>query len=146
MPRRKRAVPAYRSKFEERLGAELTRAGIQFQYEHRPFAISVPTGHKCQRCEADVYRKSRFTPDFFIGQPKLDGYDGWIIEAKGKFTANDRKRLLALVGTYGMHYKFGILFMRDNKLSKSSNTRYSDWCKQHGIEYAVGTFKKEWLE
>jgi hypothetical protein len=36
--------------------------------------------------------------------------------------------------------------MRDNKLSKSSKTRYSEWCEKSGIPYAVGWFKKEWLK
>jgi hypothetical protein len=87
-------------------------------------------------CGERVIRKSRFTPDFFF--PK------WTIEAKGKFTARDRKRILALRDSGSPRF-LGMLFMRDNKISKSSKTRYSDWCEKNEIPYAFGWFKKEWL-
>ena len=86
-------------------------------------------------------RDTVFTPDFFFKK--------WIIEAKGKFTAQDRKRVLGLLAELLCRLDprpFGMLFQKDNKLSKSSNTRYSDWCKEHGIPYAVGWFRPEWLK
>jgi rRNA maturation protein Nop10 len=132
------AAPEFRSGFERRLAERLTAEGVEFEYEARTFPIIVPTGTKvtCPNCgPVHATKPSRFTPDFF--------FKNWVIEAKGKFTAKDRKRTLALAAT-GIP-RFGMLFMRDNKLSKSSNTRYTDWCKQHGIPCAVGWFKQEWL-
>jgi hypothetical protein len=122
----------------------LDKEGIPFGYETESFKIAVlPTpGHYCGQCGSkDIHKGvSRYTPDFFFPE--------WIIEAKGKFTARDRKRVLALLVTLvGSEDRrgFAMLFMRDNKLSKSSKTRYSDWCVKHGIPYAIGWFDREWL-
>lgn len=142
MPKRKAARP-YRSKFEARLGDGLDKAGIPFGYETETFKIVVPVrGVRCVGCKSNiVVRDTRYTPDFFFPR--------WIIEAKGRFTANDRKRVLAVrAALYDAKDArlFGMLFMRDNTLSKSSKTRYSDWCRETGVPFAVGEFKKEWLK
>lgn len=134
---------AYRSGFERNLAARLTAGGYKFAYEAQTFPIVVDVpGSRCFDCDSRrIVRPSRFTPDFF--------FTGWIIEAKGKFTAKDRKRALALLNTFAVDHeprKFGMLFMRDNKISKNSKTRYSDWCEAHGIPYAIGWFKQEWLK
>lgn len=139
MARKRKARRPYRSKFEQALGAWLDSKGIEFGYETETFKILVPVrGVACKVCGAkEVMRQTRFTPDFF--------FKTWTIEAKGKFTSNDRKRILALIGAYPKR-KFAMLFMRDNKLSKSSETRYSDWCEANKVPYSIGTFKQEWLK
>lgn len=143
--RKKKAKNAYRSKFEEGLGASLDRRGIAFGYETETFLVHVEPkpGHFCGQCGSkDIHRNpSKYTPDFFL--------PNWIVEAKGKFTAHDRKRVKALLSTLiGREDRrgFGMLFMRDNKIAKTSKTRYSDWCKANGIPYAIGTFPEEWLQ
>jgi hypothetical protein len=118
----------------------LDREGIPFGYETEtyPITLAVPNSH-CEDCGSkNIGRDTVYTPDFFFPE--------WIIEAKGKFTSRDRKRVLALMQEWGeTGIRFGMLFMRDNKLSKSSKTRYSEWCEKNGIPYAVGWFKKEWM-
>ncbi len=138
MPKRK-AKYQYRSKFEERLGASLDKARVPFRYEAQTFNIVVPVrGPYCGDCRSkSIFRSANYTPDFFL--PNI------IVEAKGRFTAGDRKRALAFTAQHP-NRRYGLLFMRDNTLSKTSETRYSDWCKAQGIPYAVGTFPKEWLE
>jgi hypothetical protein len=127
-----------RSGFERALMQKLDSEGVEWSYETVTYPIQLDSGLKCQKCGERVIRNSRFTPDFFF--PK------WTIEAKGKFTARDRKRVLALLGSPCTRTRnFGMLFMRDNKISKSSKTRYSDWCEKNRIPYAFGWFKKEWL-
>lgn len=40
-----------------------------------------------------------------------------------------------------------LLFMRDNFISKTSQTRYSTWCQKRGIKYHVslnGSIPEEW--
>jgi anaerobic ribonucleoside-triphosphate reductase len=142
MARKKKAKHAYRSKFEQRLGDGLDRDGVLFQYEWETFEIDLKVvGHYCGKCGSkEIRRESRYTPDFF--------FPNYIVEAKGRFTARDRKRVLAVIETLVENEDprvFVMLFMRDNTLSKSSKTRYSDWCKEHGIPYAVGTFNREWF-
>jgi len=42
-----------------------------------------------------------------------------------------------------------LLFMRNNKISKVSNTKYSDWCDKRSIKYHVseqGNVPREWLD
>lgn len=145
MARKRKARPAYRSKFEARLGDDLDRAGVSFGYETETFSIVVPVrGVRCSGCQSgDVVRNTRFTPDFFLPR--------YVVEAKGRFTANDRKRVLALLESADWSKKangrqFGMLFMRDNTLSKSSKTRYSEWCRERGILFAVGQWPQEWLK
>ena len=118
---------------------KLDSEGVEWDYELTRFKIIVPAGTvNCPNCgKITGAKESRYTPDFF--------FPNWVIEAKGKFTAKDRKRFLALFLQHGRVYRFGLLFMRDNKISKSSKTRYSDWCEKNGIPYAFGWFKKEWL-
>lgn len=81
-------------------------------------------------------RKSRYTPDFF--------FNVWVIEAKGKFTGRDRKRVLALRAAHP-DMKFGMLFQRDNWLTSRKVSRYTDWCRDNEIPASVGWFKQEWL-
>lgn len=130
----------YRSGFESRLAEKLHSEGVDFVYEDYTYPIELSVvGHKCLECGSKkIGRSSVFTPDFF--------FKNWVIEAKGKFTARDRKRVLALLETPSLKGHFGMLFMRDNKLSKNSPTRYSTWCEKNGIPYAFGWFKKEWLK
>lgn len=117
----------------ERLDAE----GVKYEYEREAYQIVLDQPGFCRSCgKTSIGRKSRYTPDFF--------FPVWVIEAKGKFTSRDRKRVVALLEAEpGM--RFGMLFMRDNKLSKSSKTRYSEWCEKRGIPWAISWFKKEWL-
>lgn len=141
--RTKKDVGPYRSGFEATLAASLVRQDIPFKYEAETFKIirSI-VGAQCYDCKSKrVVKPSRYTPDFF--------FKHWIVEAKGRFTANDRKRVLALLETFVVDVedrRFALLFMYDNKISKSSDTRYSDWCEKNGVPYAVGWFNEEWLK
>jgi hypothetical protein len=73
--------------------------------------------------------------------------NGIIVEAKGKLDRLVREKM-ALVFEQNPDLDIRLLFMRDNKLSKTSKTRYSDWCEKRGIKYAVseqGHIPEEWL-
>lgn len=144
MTTKKKAKIQYRSKFEADLAARLEKDRVPFAYETETFPITLTVvGAACGACgeRKRVYKPSRYTPDFF--------FPNWVVEAKGKFTARDRKRVMALLAEFlsrGERRKFALLFMRDNKLSKTSKIRYSNWCTTHAIPYAIGTFNKEWLK
>lgn len=68
-----------------------------------------------------------------------------IIETKGLFTAANRTTM-KLVAEYHPDLDIRMVFMRDNKIHKKSDMRYSDWCKRHGIPYAIGDIPEEWLK
>lgn len=136
----KRAGVHHRSGYEAAIRKGLDSAGVQYEYEGRVFGLMLPGfNHHCVSCGSSrTWRKVRYTPDFLFP-------NGLVVEAKGKFTARDRKIAIAWLEQYPSPY--GMMFQRDNKLSKTSKTRYSDWCKAFGIKYTIGTeVPKEWLK
>jgi hypothetical protein len=131
-----------RSKFEEDVARGLERVG--YEYEGREFKLELrgkQPGRKCATCGgAEIAQTIRYLPDFYIPDYAL------YIEAKGRFTAKDRKKALAFVAQYP-EYKYALLFMRDNALSKASKTRYSDWCEANNITYSIGAVApKDWFK
>jgi hypothetical protein len=60
-----------------------------------------------------------------------------VVESKGKFTARDRKIALAMQREYPLE-KYVMAFQRDNWISKTKTSRYSDWCEKHGFDFHVG--------
>ena len=81
--------------------------------------------------------KHIYTPDFLLP-------NGIIVEVKGRLTAFDRaKHLLVRAQHPDLDIRF--VFAYDNKLYKTSNTRYSDWCDDHEFKYAFKGVPEEWL-
>jgi hypothetical protein len=142
MTRRKKPLASgRRSKFEDRIAKELDDAGISYEYETHSFEYEEPLRKnmaRCADCEGtNLVRVGWYTPDFFLD-------NGVIIETKGRFTAADRRKHLAVREAHP-DVRIVMLFMRDNYIHTNSKTRYSDWCMAHDIEFAVGHLTKEWL-
>lgn len=131
----------YASKFEGRIGAYLEERGVPFKYESYSYEYDEPLRKNrasCMECgSTNLVRTGWYTPDFFLGS-------GFIIETKGRFTAADRRKMVAVKEQHP-DAKIVLLFMRDNKIHRRSQTKYSDWCEKHGYDYAIGTPKEEWL-
>lgn len=145
MPRRKRKPrEPFRSLYEEKIGDWLEENGIDYGYELYSFEYEGPVRRNRSRCSEcgskELVYDGWYTPDFFVGTD-------CIIEAKGRFTAADRRKIKAVKDTVPeLKDKLVMMFMTDNKLNRSAKMRYSDWCEQEGIDYVVGTEpKKEWL-
>lgn len=122
-----------RSRFERQVGTALTEAGIAYEYEAKSYELWFPVirGHRCIDCSSKAVEKlSWYTPDFFTDC-------NVIIEAKGRFTALDRKKQLAMK-EHHPDVLIVMCFMRDNRLSKVSSTKYSDWCEKNDVPYVVG--------
>lgn len=85
--------------------------------------------------------KSRnYIPDFILP-------NGIVIEFKGKLDRTVREKM-ALVFEQNPDLDIRLVFMRNNKISKTSKTRYSDWCDKRGIKYHVseeGKIPDEWI-
>lgn len=123
--------------------ADLEARDIYYEYEPRAFPITVEVPRvKCPACGSKITRVTRYTPDFQLG-----GGEFWV-EAKGKLTPSDRRRLEAfqaqhVKGKPGV--RFRVIFMRDNWLTGKKRKRYSDWAREAGIECAVGArIPEEW--
>lgn len=131
-----------RSKFEDRIAQELTDVGMSFTYESYSYEYDEPLRKNLARCadcgSKQLLRTGWYTPDFFLA-------NGVIIETKGRFTAADRRKMVAIQEE---HPDLGIklLFMRDNKIHKNSTTKYSDWAEAHGYDYSINEVKPEWLK
>lgn len=84
--------------------------------------------------------KRRYTPDFKLR-------DKVYIEAKGLFTASDRKKMVWVKEQYP-DYTFYMLFQNARtRLTKGSKTSYADWCDKNGFQWAhmPSGIPKEWL-
>lgn len=67
-----------------------------------------------------------------------------IIETKGKFTSQDRKKMKLVTEQYPW-IDIRMLFQRDQPIRKGSKTLYSDWCRKNNIQFAVKVIPDEWL-
>lgn len=106
-----------KSGFEKKVAAYLESKKVPFEYETLRVPFVVPA------------KKRTYNPDFMLP-------NGVIVEAKGKLDRDVREKM-ALVIEQNPHLDIRMLFMRDNKITKQSKTRYSDWCTKRGIKYAV---------
>lgn len=83
--------------------------------------------------------KHSYTPDFSLP-------NGIIIETKGRFTADDRRKHILIKK---QHPKLDIrfLFKKANKrLKKGSKTTYAEWCDKYGFKYCEKEIPKGWLK
>ena len=80
----------------------------------------------------------RYTPDFILS-------NGIIIEAKGLFESDDRKKHLLIKKQYpNLDIRF-VFQNPNNKLYKGSKTTYADWCKKYGYKYATNLIPDSWF-
>lgn len=137
----KKRESGYRSTAEEHLAEALTASGVGFAYESLKLEYEKPVRKGlCKSCGAkgkNVISVHTYTPDFVLE-------NGIIIEYKGRLTSTDRTKLLAVVRS-NPDRKIRLLFGSDNKLAKNNNKRYSEWCAEHGFDYAIGIPPRRWL-
>lgn len=121
-------LKATRSMFEARVLSHLIEKGVPYEYEQTVLKYVEPAHNR------------KYTPDI-----KLP--NGIFVEVKGKLDADDRKKML-LVREQHPDLDIRFLFMRDNKLTKASNTTYSAWSEKNGFKYAIsadGLIPEEWI-
>lgn len=125
---RQRAIAeGYRSGLEEITAQHLEAKGIPFKYEELVIGYTEPL------------KTRRYTPDFELP-------NGIIIETKGRFLTSDRQKHI-LIKKQHPDYDIRFVFSNSNqRLSKVSKTKYSDWCLKHGFKYADKVIPPEWLE
>ena len=116
----------YRSGLESKVSEQLSKAGVDFEYES--FKI-----------EYEVHEARKYTPDFRLP-------NGIIIETKGRFIAADRKKHLLI---QQQHPELDIRFVFSNskaKLNKGAKSSYGDWCQKHGFLYSDKWIPESWWE
>lgn len=84
----------------------------------------------------------QYTPDLILKRRRKKIY----IEVKGRFTAQDRKKMSLIIEQHP-DKDIRMLLAKDNTISKNSRTRYSTWCAKRNIPYHIGTSVPEaWLD
>lgn len=126
MPSRRTAV-TWRSGLEEKIQLDLRSKGVAFEYETVKLAYTVPES-------AHSYR-----PDFLLP-------NGIIVESKGLFSLEDRKKHL-LVKEQHPSLDIRFVFSRSaSPIRKGSKTTYADWCRKNGFLFADKLIPPEWLD
>jgi predicted nuclease of restriction endonuclease-like RecB superfamily len=119
----------YRSGLEDRVAEQIKSKGMDVKYEQFKIRYTKPvTSH--------VY-----SPDFEL---TINGKQV-IIETKGRFTVEDRKKHLYVKEQYpDLDIRF--VFTNSNaKITKTSKTSYGDWCEKNGFVYADKLIPDEWF-
>ena len=116
----------YRSGLEEDTAAFLDKHGVPYTYEQKKIKW------------VDLKYRT-YTPDFVLA-------NGIIIETKGRFLTDDRRKHKEIKKQYP---QLDIRFVFTNcktRLYKGSNTTYADWCDKNGFKYANKEIPQEWLQ
>ncbi|MFG1395891.1 PDDEXK family nuclease [Roseixanthobacter pseudopolyaromaticivorans] len=117
----------YRSGLEEKLAAQLKKAGEPVVYEEHTLHYKQPE------------KPRRYTPDFILK-------NGIVVESKGRFVTADRQKHLFIKAD---HPALDIRFVFSNpnaKIGKTSKTSYAMWCGKYGFLYAARWIPQEWLD
>lgn len=121
-----RRVTKFRSKFEEKLYNEAIEQDVKLRYE--PDKDKLP-----------YVVEGKYLPDFVLS-------NGIIIEAKGLFDYQMRRKMLA-VKKANPDRDIRLVFMRaGNKLAKTSKMTYAGWAEYHGFPWAEGSIPLAWIE
>ena len=113
----------FRSLLEERVSHQLTKENIPFLYESSKY---------------DYVLTSNYTPDFFLP-------NGVILEVKGFFKPSDRRKMLAVKKAHP-ELDIRFVFQRDNTITRTSKTKYTDWATKHGFLSCVfPNIPSDWL-
>ena len=126
MMKRRHLSRTYRSGLEKEAAAFLKDRQKKVEYEKL-------------KIEWEDLRYRTYTPDF-----ELD--NGIIVETKGIFDSEDRRKHLAI---QEQHPTLDIRFVFSNakaKLYKGSKTTYADWCTKNNFLYAHRIIPEEWLQ
>ena len=112
------ATPKYRSGLERVVGNLFKAAEMPVEHEKVTLFYTQPA--KRRRYLVD------FTPD---KEPSL------VVEVKGRFTSQDRQKML-LIKEQHPDMTIVMIFGRSkNTLTKKSETTYSMWCDKNGIKW-----------
>lgn len=126
--KRKKYKHEYKSNSEYEASLQLNKSKVNFEYESETFPY-------------EWREDKKYTPDFFLP-------NGVILEVKGRFVSDDRKKHLFIRSQYP---DLDIRFVFDNPyrtLYKGGKMTYADWCDKHGYKFCKLNegIPKEWLD
>jgi len=114
----------FRSKYEAAVAASLVKRGLDCRYEARSFGYTI---------------RATYTPDFFLP-------NGVIVETKGHFSSDDRRKMLAVKSQYPL-LDIRLCFQNAQvKLSKAPKSlAYWQWAERHGFPWCQGHIPTTWF-
>jgi hypothetical protein len=115
------------------------RSGLEIKIKDYLKENNVPFKYEKVKIEWEDLMYRTYTPDFLLE-------NGIIIEVKGRFTSDDRRKHLAVKK---QHPNLDIRFVFENsrrKLSKGAKTTYGQWCEKHGFQYYDRIIPQEWIK
>ena len=114
----------FRSNLEKRVATLLTTLGVSYEYESTKVPYTI---------------QHHYNPDFVLPNHVY-------LEAKGYWSAEDRRKILA-VRKENPDIDLRMIFQSPyNKISKRSKTTYAQWCDRHDIPWtAYHEVPLEWL-
>ena len=121
---RQQAIKAgYRSGLEHKTAEMLKKKKVKYTYEET-------------KIKWEDYRIRKYTPDFIL-------HNGIVIETKGRFTREDRRKHLAIKRQYDIRFVFS---NSRSKLDKGAKSTYGEWCTKNGFLYADKEIPQEWID
>jgi hypothetical protein len=118
---------AFRSGLEENIARKLETQGVPIVFEQYTIKYVIPASNHT------------YTPDLILP-------NGVIIEAKGLFEVEDRKKHLLIKEQYP-HLDIRFVFSNPKQaLYKGSKTSYAGWCVKHGFKFAAKLVPEEWIK
>ena len=126
--RRKKVLKkkTFRSGLEDTTALQITSNGAKLLYETSKIKYTIP--------ESDHV----YTPDFILP-------NGIIVETKGRFMIEDRKKHL-LIRAQHPEKDIRFVFTRSaTKLYKGAKTTYADWCVKYNFKFADKKIPDSWF-
>ena len=116
--------PKFRSQLEKNIADLLEQLGVSYLYESEKLSYTI---------------EHNYTPDFVLPNYKY-------LEAKGYWSAEDRRKILA-VKRNNPDIDLRMIFQSPyNTISKRSKTTYAKWCERHNIPWtSYKDIPIEWL-
>lgn len=125
--RKSAGAMSYRSGLEDNIAKQLEAKGIPVSFESHHLNYTKPE------------TKHKYTPDFILP-------NGIIVESKGLFDVEDRKKHLLIKEQYP-ELDIRFVFSRAaTKLYKGAKSTYADWCEKYGFRYADKLIPANWLK
>lgn len=131
-----------RTRWKRKHGGLTLRSGLEKKTAQYLDSKKVEYGYESEKLKYIVPAKQHsYTPDFILP-------NGVIVEVKGRFDAASRTKMIHVI-EQNPDRDIRLLFSVDNKINKSSKTRYSDWCSRRNIVYCIsadGVVPDDWLK
>jgi hypothetical protein len=115
------------------------RSGLEVKVTEYLKEHKIPVKYEAIKIEWEDLMYRTYTPDFVLP-------NGIIIETKGRFTSDDRRKHKLIKK---QHPDLDIRFVFTNskaKLSKGAKTTYAIWCERNNFLYADRIPPLQWLK